>query len=254
MDLNNREPSTSNSIIDSSSASTISNTIIPQTTTETNVFISSKNHQNTSDRSFTNYEIIEPVLMSLDSIDTSSNYNDESSNMIFDCSMCQKKGNYKHDCCEYNIEISTCLVPNCNVMSRSMNDILLHFRHHMAVVFGENLCRVCRRNYQLNINKMCSTKSCGSNNIVLTNVFKCHECNIVCKTMIEFASHKLKFHDCILKDSTGKYVCLHCKMSSIQMTLIVTHSKTCSKNRIIFEDRVPGGNVSPHEITTTNSF
>jgi len=229
-------------------------TVTSQSVTQSNVLPSDSNSQSTSGQTSSNHQLIVPdnvAYQSTDSDDTSIVDNDDyANNMLINCFLCQKYIKYDHNCWEYNNKIATCLVPNCNVVSRTLNEILPHYRHHIVLHFGETLCRVCRRSYQRNVDKICEFDECGSNNISINNVIKCYDCDIVFQTMLDLTRHKLEKHDCVFKHSTGKYICLHCDMASNNMTMIVTHSNGCFANSLNFERYI---NKKHRQRSTANS-
>lgn len=143
------------------------------------------------------------------------------------CSICKEEKTYNHDCSLYNKEFSTCLVPNCNILFRTIKDFDPHYRQHIGFPTGERLCHWC---YKENKKSECDANGyhiCRQR----VNVFKCYTCNIVFNRMPEFAGHKLKVHNARLINSAGNYLCLYCEKSSQEMALIDDHIKLCCDNK-----------------------
>jgi len=139
------------------------------------------------------------------------------------CSICKMKNTYNHNCFQYNNEFSTCLVPNCNILAKSVKDITPHIKQHMGMPPGAILCHQCFQENKLSerdINGYHTT--CRINNL-----FKCYACNMIFHNMGEFATHKLKQHKGQLKDYNGNYLCLYCEISSSDMMMIIEHQKYC---------------------------
>lgn len=139
------------------------------------------------------------------------------------CSICKLKNNYDHECFHYNNEFSTCLVPSCNILAKSIKDIIPHLRQHMGMPSGAILCHRCFKENKISERDLNGFHTACRYN----NVFKCYLCNVIFKTMPEFATHKLKNHKGQLRDSNGQYLCLYCEIASTDMMMIVEHQKYC---------------------------
>lgn len=144
--------------------------------------------------------------------------------LISYCSICKMKNSYTHDCFKYNNEFCTCLVPNCNILAKSFNDITPHLRQHMGMPSGAVLCHRCFQE-----NKISERDVDGYHSVCrhMKNLFKCYTCNKIFESMAEFATHKLKQHKGQLRDNNGNYLCLYCEISSSDMMMIVEHQKYC---------------------------
>lgn len=187
------------------------------------VNLSTRTDDDTSDSDDTACQVInvknEVICISSDSEDS---VNENIDKLIY-CSICKKKQNTNHNCSQYNKEFSTCLVPNCNILSRSIKDITPHYRQHMALPSNALLCQFCYQPVQM--------FECDNNgrhmNCVTINVFKCYTCNMRFNSMAEFANHKLKTHKCQLINHAGNYLCLFCENSSSDLMMINEHMKNC---------------------------
>lgn len=143
------------------------------------------------------------------------------------CSICKTKKNFKHDCSKYNKEFSTCLMPNCNILSRSTRDFTPHYRQHIGIPAGVVLCHRCFKE-----NKKSERDENGHHtNCNTTNLFKCYTCNVNFNNMAEFAFHKLKTHNGRLINSSGNYLCFYCEKSSQNLMDINEHIKHCLENQ-----------------------
>lgn len=143
------------------------------------------------------------------------------------CSICKEEKSYNHDCSVYNKEFSTCLVPNCNILFRTIKDFDPHYRQHIGFPTGERLCHWCYKE-----NKKSERDNNGYHICCHSiNVFKCYTCNIVYPSMAAFASHKLKVHNARLMNSAGNYLCLYCEKSSQEMPLMDDHIKLCCADK-----------------------
>jgi hypothetical protein len=144
------------------------------------------------------------------------------------CSICKRKNIFDHDCSHYNKEFSTCLVPNCNILSRSLKDFTPHYRQHIGMPSGVMLCLRCFQE-----NKISERDVNGFHTRCCTlNIFKCFTCNIIFNTMAEFASHKLKTHNGRLINSSGNYLCFYCEKSSPDLMKMNEHIKHCRENQM----------------------
>ncbi|KAL5242427.1 hypothetical protein ACI65C_009837 [Semiaphis heraclei] len=177
-------------------------------------------------------EIKEPVevidLLSSDSEETSKiNFKNEFINEVeklYYCSICQKKNILNHDCSQYNKSFFTCLVPNCNILSRSRKDFTPHYRRHIGLSSTAVMCRRCYQEV-----KKADRDVSGHYHIRChsVNLFKCYACHVVFNTMEEFAYHKLKSHNGRLMNSYGNYLCFYCEQSAPDLTTIIEHTKHC---------------------------
>jgi len=133
----------------------------------------------------------------------------------------------------YNTDFSTCLVPNCNILSRSVEDFTAHYRQHYGIPTGVRICRHCYKE-----NKMPERDNCDYHiNCQTLNLFKCNACNIVFKSMTEFATHKLQAHNGRLLNSSGNYLCFYCEKSSPDLMMINGHIKHCRDNQFKSAER-----------------
>lgn len=181
------------------------------------------------------------------------NMDNFSENRVF-CYICCKYLNYDHDCTEYNPTMATCMVPNCNVVSKLFKDILPHYYNHAVESSRTQLSRLCFPSYKRNETRTYNLKICGLRNI-MHRTLKCYECNITFKTMREFTQHKLQNHDCIIRHNTGKYICIHCGISSVEMSFFETHLNVCVK-RLFVKRKIKEYNTNNQQSelnNTTNS-
>lgn len=132
------------------------------------------------------------------------------------------KNNYNHDCSQFNKEFSTCLVPNCSMLSRSLEDIAPHYRQHIGMPSGAVLCKLCYKENKSNERHT----NCFTNNL-----FKCYACKMFFKNMPEFAFHKLKVHNGRLINFAGDFLCFYCEKSSEDLMMINEHITRCLKNQ-----------------------
>jgi len=154
------------------------------------------------------------------------NFNNETEKLYY-CSICQKKNFLNHDCSQHTKSFFTCLVPNCNVLSRSKKHFTSHYQLHIGMPSSAVMCNLCFREIeQSNIDRNGCHIHCNA-----VNAFKCYTCNVRFNGMQEFAFHKLKTHNGLLMDVHGNYLCLHCEESSPEITVINEHMKHCLKNQ-----------------------
>ncbi|XP_001946201.2 zinc finger protein 33A [Acyrthosiphon pisum] len=167
-------------------------------------------------------------LLSSDNEETcKSNFKNESINeaeKLYYCSICQKKNILNHDCSQHNKSFFTCLVPNCNILSRSKKDFTPHYRRHIGLSSTAVMCRRCYQEI-----KKTDRDASGHYHIRCrtVNLFKCYACSVVFNSMEEFAYHKLKSHNGRLMNSFGNYLCFHCEKSAPDLTTIIEHTKHC---------------------------
>ncbi|XP_025196835.1 zinc finger protein 136-like [Melanaphis sacchari] len=159
-------------------------------------------------------------------VETTENINNKNEKLYY-CSICQKKNILNHDCSQYNINFSTCLVPNCNILSRSKDDFLPHYQLHIGMSPSANMCIHCYHE----INEPSSSSATSFYHRCAVNAFKCYTCNVKFTNMKEFAYHKLKKHNGRLMDSSNNYLCLYCEESSPELTDIIDHTKQCLENQ-----------------------
>lgn len=183
----------------------------------------------------------EVIYVSSESDDDEGNFKSNPSNndIIRYCSICKDHKKFDHDCSLYNKEFSTCLVPNCNILSRSVRDFDPHYRQHIGFTAREWICRRCYRE-----NKKSERDANGRHICCHTvNVFKCYTCGLVLNSMAEFANHKLKKHNGRLINSAGNFLCLYCEKSSPDMMKIDEHIKQnhYKKNGNVKENAVEYG-------------
>lgn len=152
---------------------------------------------------------------------------------LYYCSICRMHNKYNHNCYKFNKEISTCLVPNCNIVCRSIEDFMPHYRQHIGITNGADLCNFC---YQ-----ECTVYNCDSsgNHACLASAFKCYSCNAIFHNMPKFAIHKLKSHYGRLINSSGNFLCLYCEKSSSELNDIKEHIEYCRKNQTESEVQSP---------------
>ncbi|XP_026805391.1 LOW QUALITY PROTEIN: zinc finger protein 184-like [Rhopalosiphum maidis] len=154
--------------------------------------------------------------------------NDVENEKLHYCSICQKKNILNHDCSQYNKSFFTCLVPNCNIISRSKKDFTPHYRRHIGLSSTAVMCRRCYQEIKKSdrdVNGYCHIR-CRT-----VNLFKCYACNVIFNSMEEFAYHKLKTHNGRLMNSYGNYLCFYCEISSPDLTNIIEHTKHCLENQ-----------------------
>ncbi|CAH1724371.1 unnamed protein product [Aphis gossypii] len=151
------------------------------------------------------------------------NENEVENEKLHYCSICQRKNILNHDCSKYNKSLLTCLVPNCNILSRSLKDFTPHYRQHFGLSSSAIMCPRC---YQ-------EMKQSDSSHVCCHtfNLFKCYTCSVVFNNMKEFAYHKLKTHNGRLMNSYGNYLCFYCEVSSADLTNIIEHTKHCLENQ-----------------------
>jgi len=171
-------------------------------------------------------------LLSSDSEETcKSNFKNESiceAEKLYYCSICQKKNILNHDCSQHNKSFFTCLVPNCNILSRSKKDFTPHYRRHIGLSSHAVMCRSCYQEI-----KKTDRDASGHYHIRCrtVNLFKCYACSVVFNSMEEFAYHKLKSHNGRLMNCFGNYLCFHCEQSAPDLTTIIEHTKRCLENQ-----------------------
>jgi len=173
----------------------------------------------------------ETILLSSDDEENqltikNENFKNETEKLYY-CSICQKKNILNHDCSQHTKSFYTCLVPNCNVLSRSKKHFTSHYQLHIGMSSSTIMCSLCFKEIgQSNIDSNGRHIRCDT-----VNAFKCYTCNVRFKAMQEFAYHKLKTHNGLLMDVHGNYLCLHCEESSPELTDINEHMKHCLKNQ-----------------------
>jgi len=146
---------------------------------------------------------------------------------LYYCSICQKKNVLNHNCSQHTKSFFTCLVPCCNILSRSKKDFIFHYQPHIGMSSSEVMCHRCFQGInQSNIDGNGCHIRCDT-----TNVFKCYLCNVRFNGIQEFAYHKLKTHNGILMDAHCNYLCLYCEESSPDILEITDHMKQCLKNQ-----------------------
>lgn len=165
----------------------------------------------------------EVIYVSSDSDDDEGNFksNPSRNDIIRYCSICKDNKKFDHDCSLYNKEFSTCLVPNCNILSRSVRDFDPHYRQHIGFTAREWICRCCYKENKKNERDANGRHICRP----AVNAFKCYTCGLVLNNMAEFANHKLKKHNGRLINSSGNFLCLYCEKSSPDMMKIDEHIK-----------------------------
>ncbi|XP_015374021.1 PREDICTED: zinc finger protein 808-like [Diuraphis noxia] len=173
------------------------------------------------------------------------NFNDETEKLYY-CSICQKKNILNHDCSQHTKSFFTCLVPNCNVLSRSKNHFTSHYLLHIGMSSSAVLCDRCFQEIeQSDIDRNGCHIRCNT-----ANAFKCYTCNVRFNGMQEFAFHKLKTHNGLLMDIHGDYLCLHCEESSPELTVINEHMKHCLNNQ---ENNVNAAKMKPKKPTVNET-
>lgn len=119
------------------------------------------------------------------------------------------------------------MVPNCNILSRSLKDFTPHYRQHFGLSSSAIMCPCCYQELK--------QSDCGKNSSHICchtfNLFKCYTCSVVFNNMKEFAYHKLKAHNGLLMNSYGNYLCFYCEVSSPDLTNIIEHTKHCLENQ-----------------------
>ncbi|CAI6343588.1 unnamed protein product [Macrosiphum euphorbiae] len=160
-----------------------------------------------------------------------SSFKNESINeaeKLYYCSICQKKNILNHDCSQNNKSFFTCLVPNCNILSRSKKDFTPHYRRHIGLSSHAVMCRRCYQEI-----KKTDRDASGHYHIRCrtVNLFKCYSCSVIFNSMEEFAYHKLKSHNGRLMNCFGNYLCFHCEKSAPDLTTIIEHTKHCLENQ-----------------------
>lgn len=140
------------------------------------------------------------------------------------CSIC-KDTKYEHDCTEYNKELSTCMIPNCNVVFRSTKDFDQHYIKHLGVAPGAVICRLCYTENKESYTNLPHIQNCNQ------NVFVCYMCRVLFENMAQIAHHKLKYHKGRLVVN-GTISCLHCEFQSDDMLFVSRHEKDCRKKQI----------------------
>lgn len=154
-----------------------------------------------------------------------NNQNGNENKKLYYCSICQKNKVLNHKCFECNKHLFTCLVPNCNILSRSVDDFLPHYQLHIGMPSSAVMCKRC---YQEIEQSDFSVNGCHVQ-CHKVNSFKCYTCNIAFVNMGEFAFHKLKIHNARLMDSENNYLCLYCGEYSPE--LLDDHIKSCIKHQ-----------------------
>ncbi|XP_027845717.2 LOW QUALITY PROTEIN: zinc finger protein 271-like [Aphis gossypii] len=152
-----------------------------------------------------------------------NNQNGNENKKLYYCNICQKDNVLDHNCFEYNKNFSTCLVPNCNILSRSIDDFMPHYQLHIGMSSSAVMCKRC---YQEIEKSDFSANGCHVQ-CRKVNPFKCYTCNIIFNNMAEFAFHKLKKHNGRLMDSEGNYLCLYCEEYSTELPDVIGHIKNC---------------------------
>ncbi|XP_001942803.2 zinc finger protein 37 [Acyrthosiphon pisum] len=173
-------------------------------------------------------EIIE---LSSDSEDNENNIKKEDGNDVTDklyyCSICQKKNILNHDCSQHTKSFFTCLVPGCNILSRSKKDFTFHYQPHIGMSSSGVMCHRCFKGIdQSNMDDNGYHIYCD-----MENAFKCYLCNLRYKSIQELAYHKLKSHNGILLNVHGNYLCFHCEESSPDIHEIGNHMKHCLESQ-----------------------
>ncbi|XP_022164751.1 zinc finger protein 84-like [Myzus persicae] len=172
----------------------------------------------------------ETVELSSDG-DNNMNFKNKNKNnkteKLYYCSICKKKKILNHDCSQQTKSFFTCLVPNCNILSRSKTHFTSHYRQHIGMSSSAVMCPRCfQKIEQSNIDGNGCHVHCNT-----LNAFKCFTCNVVFKSMQELAFHKLKTHNGLLMDVHGNYLCLHCEESFPELAVINDHMKYCLENQ-----------------------
>jgi len=154
-----------------------------------------------------------------------NNQNGNQNKKLYYCNICQKDNVLDHNCFEYNKNFSTCLVPNCNILSRSIDDFLPHYQLHIGMSSSAVMCKRC---YQEIEQSDFSVNGC---HVQCRKVypFKCYTCNTIFINMGEFAFHKLKKHNGRLMDSENNYLCLYCEEYSPELS--DDHIKSCLEHQ-----------------------
>jgi len=152
-----------------------------------------------------------------------NNQNGNENKKLYYCNICQKDNVLDHNCFEYNKNFSTCLVPNCNILSRSIDDFMPHYQLHIGMSSSAVMCKRC---YQEIEKSDFSANGCHVQ-CREVNPFKCYTCNIIFNNMGEFAFHKLKKHNGRLMDSESNYLCLYCEEYSPELPNVIGHIKSC---------------------------
>ncbi|KAE9527904.1 hypothetical protein AGLY_012728 [Aphis glycines] len=152
-----------------------------------------------------------------------NNQNGNENKKLYYCNICQKDNVLDHNCFEYNKNFSTCLVPNCNILSRSIDDFMPHYQLHIGMSSSAVMCKRC---YQEIEKSDFSANGCHVQ-CRKVNPFKCYTCNIIFNNMGEFAFHKLKKHNGRLMDSESNYLCLYCEEYSPELSDVIGHIKSC---------------------------
>lgn len=147
---------------------------------------------------------------------------------MYYCSICQKKNILNHDCSQNNKSFFTCLVPNCNILSRSKKDFTPHYRRHIGLSSSAIMCRRCYQEIKRTDRDVSGHYHIRCRTV---NLFKCYACSVVFNTMEEFAYHKLKTHNGRLMNSFGNYLCFYCEKSAPDLTQIIEHTKHCLENQ-----------------------
>ena len=169
--------------------------------------------------------------LSSDSEDNENNIEKENVNKVTEklyyCSICQKKNILNHDCSQHTKSFFTCLVPGCNMLSRSKKDFTFHYQPHIGMSSSGVMCHRCFKGIdRSNIDDNGCHIYCD-----IENAFRCYLCNIRFKSIQEFAHHKLKTHNGILMDAHYNYLCLHCEESSPDIEEINDHMDHCLENQ-----------------------
>ncbi|KAL5236850.1 hypothetical protein ACI65C_004260 [Semiaphis heraclei] len=173
----------------------------------------------------------ETVLLSSDNEENQLTLKNENlkneTEKLYYCSICQKKNILNHDCSQHTKSFFTCLVPNCNILSRSKKHFTTHYQLHIGMSSSAIMCARCFKEIgRSNIDSNGCHIRCDT-----VNAFKCYTCNVRFNSMQEFAFHKLKTHNGLLMDVQGNYLCLYCEESSPELTDINEHMKNCLKNQ-----------------------
>lgn len=134
------------------------------------------------------------------------------------CTICQKNIFDNHDCSQHNKEFSTCLMPFCNILSRSIRDFTSHYKKHRNIPPNAILCEFCFQE-----KKIFECDTSGRHKNCINIEFKCFQCNIIFNSMPLFANHKLKTHLCRLMNYKENYLCYYCEKSSPDAVIINNH-------------------------------
>jgi len=172
------------------------------------------------------------IDLSSDSEDSDNNMKKEYVNNVpeklYYCSICQKKNVLNHNCTRHTKSFFTCLVPCCNVLSRSKKDFTFHYQPHIGMSSSAIMCHRCFKAVDQSNND-------GNGRHIICDIedaFRCFSCNIRYENIHIFAYHKLKHHNAFLMDSHCNYICLYCEKSTQNLNEIKSHMKHCLKSQI----------------------